>query len=116
MRHLFWVTRLFFYYFCDIFVRKKKNRSGSTSVIVVEKNSNKYKEHISIRRWFSLRENRQFHEGNLIDIAFLHFPVGKNVSTKMHIAIKRLLRRYGYQTSGTHLSRTHKSNEITLNS
>lgn len=37
MRHLFWVTRLFFYYFCDIFVRKKKNRSGSTSVIVVEK-------------------------------------------------------------------------------
>ena len=48
MRHLFWVTRLFFYYFCDIFVRKKKNRSGSTSVIVVEKNSNKYKEHITI--------------------------------------------------------------------
>ena len=31
-----------------MFVRKKKNRSGSTSVIVVEKNSNKYKEHITI--------------------------------------------------------------------
>ena len=48
MRHLFWVTQLFFYYFCDMFIRKKKNRSGSTSVIVVEKNSNKYKEHITI--------------------------------------------------------------------
>ena len=31
-----------------MFVRKKKNRSGSTSVIVVEKTSNKYKEHITI--------------------------------------------------------------------
>lgn len=39
---------VFFYYFCDMFVRKKKNRSGSTSVIVVEKTSNKYKEHITI--------------------------------------------------------------------
>ena len=32
----------------DAVVRKKKNRSGSTSVIVVEKTSNKYKEHITI--------------------------------------------------------------------
>jgi transposase len=32
------------YYFCGMFVRKKKNRSGSTSVVVVEKSRNKFHE------------------------------------------------------------------------
>ena len=41
MRHLFWVSQAKKYYFCDMYVRKKKNRSGTTSVVVVEKNAGK---------------------------------------------------------------------------
>ena len=37
MRHLFRVTQAKKYYICGMFVRKKKNRSSSTSVVVVDK-------------------------------------------------------------------------------
>ena len=48
MRTLFWGTQVFFYYFCDMYVKKKKNRSQTTSVVVCEKIKGKYKEHITI--------------------------------------------------------------------
>ena len=31
-----------------MFIKKKKNRSGTTSVVVVEKNGQKYKEHLTV--------------------------------------------------------------------
>lgn len=42
------VRKCFFYYFCDMYVKKKKNRSQTTSVVVCEKIKGKYKEHITI--------------------------------------------------------------------
>jgi len=44
LRHLFWVTRAKWFYFCGMFIRKKKNRSGSTSVIVVDKSKGRFHE------------------------------------------------------------------------
>jgi len=35
-------------YICSMFVKKKKNRSGTTSVVVAEKTNQRYKEHITI--------------------------------------------------------------------
>lgn len=40
----FWVAQAEKVYFCTIYVQKKHNRSGSTSVVVVSKASEKYKE------------------------------------------------------------------------
>jgi len=44
MRHLFWVTQAKIPYFCGMFVRKKKNRSGNTSVVVVDKSRGGFRE------------------------------------------------------------------------
>ena len=40
----FWVAQAKKVYLCTMYVRKKYNRSGSTSVVVVSKASGKYKE------------------------------------------------------------------------
>lgn len=44
MRHPIWVTQRIFGYICSMFVRCKKNRSGTTSVVVVDKSSGRFKE------------------------------------------------------------------------
>jgi transposase len=46
--HLIWVKRRNFFYICGMFVRKRKNRSGSTSVVVVDKSKKKFRELITI--------------------------------------------------------------------
>ena len=40
----FWVAQAKKVYLCTMYIRKKHNRSGSTSVVVVSKASGKYKE------------------------------------------------------------------------
>ena len=44
LRHLFRVTQQKNIYLCGMFVRKKKNRSGSTSVVVVDKSRGLFRE------------------------------------------------------------------------
>ena len=43
-----WVNRSTFLYFCGMFVRKRRNRSGSTSVVVIDKSSGKPKELVCV--------------------------------------------------------------------
>lgn len=40
----FWVNRVTLSIFVDMFIRKRKNKSGTTSVVVVDKSSGKFKE------------------------------------------------------------------------
>jgi len=44
LRHRFWVTQGGKRYIYGMFIRKKKNRSGSTSVVVVDKSGGKFRE------------------------------------------------------------------------
>lgn len=51
-----------FNYFADMFVKKKRNRSGSTSVVVVDKSSGKYKELVSIGTSKDLKKIERYFE------------------------------------------------------
>ena len=44
LHHLLWVTQAKIVYFCIMFIRKKKNRSGSTSVVVADKSKGQFRE------------------------------------------------------------------------
>ena len=44
MHHLIWVTQAETCYTIVMFIRKKKNRSGSTSVVVIDKSSGRFHE------------------------------------------------------------------------
>jgi hypothetical protein len=41
---LIWMTQAKKYYFCGTFLHKNKNRSGSTSVVLVDKSRNRFHE------------------------------------------------------------------------
>ena len=62
----FWVSR---YYLCRMFIRKKKNKSGSISIQIIDKSSGKYE----VIKTVGCTDNEQQEKG-LIERAYELFP------------------------------------------
>ena len=94
MRHLFWVTRSEKQYFCSMYVRLKTNRSGSTTVVVVEKKagSQVYVKSIGtssnpdeIAFFFKVQDERYIEEKNKKEYPKLDFEGAREQSAKAEL-------------------------------
>ena len=85
-----WVAQAKNVFLCTMYVRKKPNRSGSTSVVVVSKASGKYKELKSFGSSTSEEEIDSLYDK--VAHGYVHWAVSKNL-TLMTAREKKLRRQ-----------------------